>query len=680
MEKLIMDIYIKTIRKMNENTLKNYIEKIPLNDIEFLKDYFDREYYVNGISIIPDEKYDILRDILIQKKPELISQVGAKVGKNEDRIILPYWLGSMNKIKPTEINLLEKWVKNNPSNDNGYILSDKLDGISGLLIIKNGIYTLYTRGRGKDGVSIGSDVSHLIKYIKTIPKNLPKNIPELVIRGELVIPINIFNSKFNRSNIGNLETDKYSNVRSMIIGLGGAKTYRPGMKYIQFITYEIIYPLNEEKEPLIQLETMHNLGFKVVSHSIKDKIVMEELMEEFIKIKQESEFQVDGVIVQANTKYKRNIKDNPKYMFAFKMTMGEDVIETTINFIEWNLSKNGRLTPRINIETVELYGSRNNWATGKNGNFIYTNNLGPGAVIYYTKGGEIIGDVVGIKIPAESPQMPNIPYHWDKNHVFIYADNPDYEMCIKRIVFFLKTLDIKNVGEAMVTKLYNNGLDSLEKIIKAKPENFIKIEGIQNTLANKMYKNIHDALYNVELYKLMAATGLFGENVGTRRLKEIMENIPNLLELPKNMENNEIISIIISIKGFKLITAEKIVGGIFLFNKFINDMSSYISIKTSISKNIPKNISEKTSDNDINGDKNTTKFMGKKFVISGPRNKEYINMITLLGGTISSAVSGKTDYLIVTDKENITGKLEKAMSLNIPILDMNELRVLLKGE
>ena len=59
-----------------------------------------------------------------------------------------------------------------------YVLSCKLDGVSGLYTTEGSEPKLYTRGDGK----VGQDISHLIPYLR-LPKT--KNI---VIRGEFIIP------------------------------------------------------------------------------------------------------------------------------------------------------------------------------------------------------------------------------------------------------------------------------------------------------------------------------------------------------------------------------------------------------------------------------------------------------------------------------------------------------------
>ena len=70
--------------------------------------------------------------------------MSASVEKN--KVKLPYFRGSMDKIKP-DTDALEKWKKKYKGK---YVISGKLDGVSALYTTENGTRKLYTRGNGKE--------------------------------------------------------------------------------------------------------------------------------------------------------------------------------------------------------------------------------------------------------------------------------------------------------------------------------------------------------------------------------------------------------------------------------------------------------------------------------------------------------------------------------------------------
>jgi DNA ligase (NAD+) len=160
------------------------------------------------------------------------------------------------------------------------------------------------------------------------------------------------------------------------------------------------------------------------------------LVEKLVEFKQDSPYEIDGIIVQADIKYTRNTSGNPDYAFAFKIL--SEVAETTVINVEWNISKWGALKPRVEIEPVELAGVLITYATGFNAKFIKDNEIGPGSRILITRSGDVIPYILKILTRTEA-DMPTIEYVWNETGVDIISENPD-EMCIKRMLsFFLST-------------------------------------------------------------------------------------------------------------------------------------------------------------------------------------------------------------------------------------------------
>ena len=95
------------------------------------------------------------------------------------------FMGSMDKIKP-DTKALPNWQQ---KYDGPYVLSVKLDGVSGLYTTMEDIPKLYTRGNGK----VGQDVSHLIPFLK-----LPKE-RGIVIRGEFIMKRSVYDEKYKSS-------------------------------------------------------------------------------------------------------------------------------------------------------------------------------------------------------------------------------------------------------------------------------------------------------------------------------------------------------------------------------------------------------------------------------------------------------------------------------------------------
>ena len=134
----------------------------------------------------------------------------------------------MDKIKPNSKSL-SNWIS---KYGGPYVLSCKLDGVSGLYTTEGSVPKLYTRGNGK----IGQDVSHLIPYLK-LPKT--KNI---VVRGEFIVSKKLFEEKYN----------SFSNSRNFVAGAINQKKIEINkFKDIDFVIYEVIKPILKPYEQLV---------------------------------------------------------------------------------------------------------------------------------------------------------------------------------------------------------------------------------------------------------------------------------------------------------------------------------------------------------------------------------------------------------------------------------------------
>ena len=175
----------------------NIIDELSEKQFESLIKSLNSAYY-NDESMMTDNEYDIIKEHFERKFPSnmLLHNIGAPIKKN--KVVLPYFMASMDKIKPTT-NALYSWMQEYKG---PYVVSCKLDGVSGMYI-KDGINRhLYTRGDGR----IGQDVSHLLRTLE-----LP-NIKDVVVRGEFILSKQTFDNKYkstfsNPRNLVSLEMD-----------------------------------------------------------------------------------------------------------------------------------------------------------------------------------------------------------------------------------------------------------------------------------------------------------------------------------------------------------------------------------------------------------------------------------------------------------------------------------------
>ena len=630
--------HIKKISSYSNSKLQEYFNTASIANLKKIKLYADDIYYnTDRESGFTDEQYDMLKDTLINRDTEYIPEIGAIVRETENRVKVPYHMGSMDKIRPDkkeDIIKLRRWLKKYNSS---YLIQDKLDGVSCLIVVKHGEYKLYKRP-GKDGY--GADITYLLPNLKSIPKNLN----DIAVQGELIMSKNKFTKKYS---------EVYKNPRNMVSGLTGSKKIGTGLKDIEFVVYEKID--DSGRTPLEKLEELKQLGFQTVNHELVNEISIDDLCEYLVKFKSHSPYEIDGIIIQSNTVCERNMEGNPDYSFAFKMNVDSNIKETEVIKVEWNVSKWGVLKPRVQIVPVQLGGVTIQYATGFYGKFIRDNGIGPGAIVKITRSNDVIPLIVEVVRKVE-PSMPTT-YKWNESGIEIYTDQEDKEIAIKKIMSFFSGLNIKFVGEAVVRKLYEAGFNTVFKIIGATVEQISNIDRLGNKSAERIYNNIRSRLDTASLADILGASGIFGYGINSKKVEKLLIVIPELLTL-REVNSDLLLERIKKAEGFSTKTATVIVQNLEKAIEFSSEL-----------KKVYNKQAETTTDAEEK--KQDSKINNFKIVCTGFRDLE--NEIMLRGGTVLTAVSKNTDMVVVknlNDKPSV--KVSKAIQLGIPIIQKDE--------
>ena len=645
----MMDI----IKKIKSNALET-ISELSVKELEEIIVYVADKYYNTSISVIDDTIYDLLIDFLRLRDPKskILKNIGAPI-KSKNKVKLDYHLGSMNKIKPADTGKFDSWIKNYKG---PYNLSDKLDGVSALLVYKkNESIKLFTRGTATEG----QDITVLIKYL-----NLPsfEEIKEYVskkkivsdnkdnlmaFRGELII-----NQKIFEKNWG----DILKNARNSVAGLVNSKNINSDLaKDTNLVLYEVVDPFLKIDD---QFKILNELGFKVVKNKTVTTISFEILSKYLRDRRNNSEYLIDGIIITDSKKHDRNTDGNPEYAFAFKDILEDQIAQSTIIKIEWNISKNGYLNPTVIIEPVSIGGVEIKRVSAHNAKYVVDNKLGVGAKIEIIRSGDVIPYIQKVIKPASKIDLPKGKWHWNETEVDIISNDMESdELKIKNLQFFFSTLNTKGMGEKNVEKIYNSGLNTIEKILKASESDLLKIEGFKEKTSSNLILAIKESLTNVNLAKLIAASNALGEGMGERRLKQVLDTYPNLITDYKKWSKKEFIDKIKELEGWEDKTSSVLVNNFDEFIKFYNKIKSYITLEKK------KEIKQ-------------SKLTGSIIVLSGFRDNDLQEKLESIGVKISSSVSKNTDYLVVKDQDTInegTGKVQKAQDAGVKIITKEQL-------
>jgi len=614
---------ISVLQQCNENQLSSLLK-------EANKAYYNQE------PLMTDNEYDIVKEFIEQKFPSnpAIVEVGAPVEKN--KVSLPYHMGSMDKIKP-DTNALPTWVKKYKG---PYILSCKLDGVSGLYTTEGNVPKLYTRGDGK----VGQDISHLIPYLR-----LPKK-QGIVVRGEFIIAKAIFEKKYKA---------KFANPRNMVAGIINHKTINDAIHDVHFVAYEVIKPVSP---PSDQFEFLSTIDIETVLYKTENVLSNELLSSTLVDWRENYVYEIDGIIVTDNKIYER--KDgNPDYAFAFKMVLSDQVAEAKVVDVIWTASKDGYLKPRVQIEPIQLGGVRIEYATGFNGSFINDHKVGIGSVVELIRSGDVIPHIRKVVVPAEQAKMPSVSYKWNDTHVDILLENIETDETVKEknITGFFRGIGVEGLSSGNISRIIHSGFDTVAKIIKMTVNDFLQVEGFKIKTATKLHDGIRDKLSESSLVTIMAASNLFGRGFSDKKLEMIMESYPDVLVSKENMEYK--INKVSAIKGMARKTAEVFVERIPDFVDFVKD----IGLVDKLNKSLVESIHKQPVDN-------SHPLFGKTIVITGFRDKVLEGFLKSVGAKLGSSVSKNTFVVLVkNDEVDIdldSGKLLDAKKLGIPIMGL----------
>lgn len=624
------------------------------------------DIYYTGIPIVSDDIYDIMLDVLKERDPnnQYLFQTGvSKIEKTD--VKLPYPMPSLNKIKPGEVSF-KRWM----SKYNGsYILSDKLDGISVQIHKdKKGNVNLYT----KKQTDVGTCKNYLLKYLVDADTldNLPKSTS---IRGEVVISRKHFK----------LFEDAFANPRSVMSGLMNTDTIDTRIaEKATIVFYSVLYPRYAMKK---QLKLLKRWGFNTVWNKsiskdamlIKDNNDTDEIddivsMENYLKTMligrmEKAKYDIDGLVVVDDSMVHDHNKDNPKHAMAFKINMAKNMRDVKVKEIIWEPTMYGYLQPVIRIKPTKLPGGVVvTFVTAHNAKYVYDNNIGKGSTIRIVRSGDVIPYIEKVVRANKKPDMPDLDYEWNDTEVEIIVTKPTGDIKrsinIKKLVHFFKTIKVKYLSEGVLSKLYDEGYDSVINILimaDTKDTEPYDIHGLGEKTLTKIYKEIDKAMNNIQLPELMSGSLIFGRGMGVKKIREIIKKHPDIMDYGTN-KTKVIKDMIMDIKGFSDISATKFSKNLKSFCTFVKKITDSTQYTVTTNKVI-------NSSNNGNGS-----MVNQKVVLTGFREKSISDYIENNGGKVMTSISAKTTLLIYIPSIKKSSKIKKAETLGIKMISKDD--------
>lgn len=373
------------------------IANFPLETLKQIVEKASDLYFSGKDSLMTDEQFDFLEMFVERGLMNENKDIGHKSSSN--KILLPFPMGSLNQVYQGEYT---KWVGKHNLGSSNIILSEKLDGVSNMIVYGSDckFKIAYSRGDGKKG----ADVTRHIKPLPCVPKTVPNSHGGVVVRGETIISKENFEILVDK--VFTKQKKPFKTPRNMIAGLMNNKDVNPIVfDYVDFIAYEIV---NSELNKSEQLRLLDSWGFKTVfNQEYPAKGLNDEKLTKILNtLRETSQYEIDGIVIEVDNGDLRKrmvpTRDtiNPEYSVKYKVGDDDNYAEPVVIDVELNVSKDGYVKPTIILEPTVLQGVTISRCTGFNMKYIIDNKIQPGCRIKLTRSGDVIPFCLGVATPG----------------------------------------------------------------------------------------------------------------------------------------------------------------------------------------------------------------------------------------------------------------------------------------
>lgn len=644
--------------------------------------HHNKKYYDEDSPEISDYEYDMLQRqlrALEDAHPEFADvnsptqKVGGLASEKFSKIAHAYPLESLQDV--FSFDELEEFYERveNAVGRAEYVVELKIDGLSVALEYIDGVFI---RGATRGDGQIGEDVTENLMTIADIPKRLKNAPPHLIVRGEVYMSKQVFDTL--NAELELQEKPLLANPRNAAAGSLRQKDSKiTAQRKLSIFCFNI---QNADELPLRShtesLDYLNALGFPVspvypvftASADVKKEI------ERMGDTRGNLDFDIDGAVVKVNDFQQRRMLGStskfPRWAAAYKYP--PEVKETLLHDITITVGRTGVLTPNAVLEPVRLAGTNVSRATLHNRDFIRELDVRIGDTVLVRKAGEIIPEVVRVvkekrpvnTVAYEMPQVCPVcgaPVYEDPDEAAIRCTGAECPaQLLRNLMHFASrdAMDIDGCGEAVLQALIEAGL------VRSAADLYYLSEDDILTLDRKKEKSAQNLIQSIEISKsrdlshLLFAFGIrhVGQKAG-KILSNYFGTLDALLEAP--------IEEMTGIRDIGATTAESITAW-----REQEQSKHLIARLRAAGVNFT---GEKTAKSDL--------LSGKTIVATGSltlfTRKEINDLIESLGGKAAGSVSKKTSYVVAG--ENAGSKLKKAQELGIPVLTEAEFKTMVEA-
>ena len=570
---------------------------------------------------------------------------------------------------------LDAWFERvaKDSTNNSWLCEVKVDGLAINLLYENGKLTrALTRGNG----TTGEDVTLNIKTISSIPHQLKGKFPSIVeVRGEVFFPL----KKFNELNESLEESGKsvFANPRNAAAGSLRQKDPRVTASRPLAMVVHGIGAVEGFERPTQSdaYEAMKSWGLPISKRYkvAKNHAEVKEFIDYYLEHRHDVEHEIDGVVIKVNERSQQKILGTtsraPKWAIAYKYPPEE--VTTKLLDIKVSVGRTGRVTPFGFMEPVRVAGSTVTNATLHNIEEVQRKGVLIGDIVVLRKAGDVIPEILGpviekrtgkertFEMPTQCPECGTKLRAMSEGDVDIRC--PNAQSCpaqLRERIYYIGSraaLDIDVLGYEATNALLADKLVADESDLfhltekdLMKSDFFRKKDGSLGANAEKLIHAL-DVAKTRPLWRVIVALSI--RHVGPTAAQALANRFGSISAI--SQASFEDLSEVDGVGG---VIAESI--GEWFGEKWHQAIISKwekagVAMYGVTTPTIPQTLA------------------GLTIVVTGSLENftrdGVTEAITERGGKAASAVSKKTDYVVVGDSPG--SKAAKADELGVPIID-----------
>ena len=650
--------------------------------------HHDYLYYVEARPEVTDDAYDrLMRELtaLETEFPELVTPDSPtqRVAGTPTDVFKPVehrvaMLSLDNTTTPDQLREFEARLKRAlPAATFSYVCEPKIDGLGVALVYERGrLVRGATRGDGR----VGEEITPNLKTIKSLPVRLRGRLAEaddVEVRGEVFMP----RAEFDKLNRALEETNEgaFANPRNAAAGAVRQKdpagtARRPLDAFLYHVSLADTLGFTTYWETL---EALRASGLKTNPRAERCAD-MDAVVSYCARLEAEREslgYDADGVVVKVDSlEHQRRLgatAHHPRWAIAFKFAARQAT--TVVQAIEVNVGKTGTLTPVAKLEPVELAGVTIRNVSLHNEDEVRRKDVRVGDTILIERAGDVIPYVVQV-IASKRPDGAQ-PYVFPDRcpacgGAAARPEGEAYWRCMNaacpaqlkgRLQHFgsRRAMDIEHLGESLVEQLVDRDLvHDFSDLYRLTVEQLAELE----RMAEKSAQNVVTAITGSRergLTRLLNALGI--RMVGERVAQLLAAQFGDLQRIADAPEDE-----LAQIHGI----GPEIARSVRAF--FAEAKNRELIVKL-------REVGVVTTEERAAPSAQT--LAGKTFVITGTlptlSRDGARALVAQHGGRLTSAVSKKTDYVVVGEAPG--SKADDARRLGVKTIDEAELLALAAG-